>query len=80
MEVSIERKGAKTMNVEELVMELWKEQILRGICSKEEINSDGIALWIANRTYPMSILEDACKGDSYALAIVRQEAGLPPIA
>ena len=59
-----------------LALSLWAEQAQRGI-SPDEVDPDLIEEWIANRTYPASILEEAVSGDIAAIVLVRTEAGLP---
>jgi len=64
--------------VKQLALSLWAEQSQRGI-SPDEVDPDLIEEWIANRTYPASVLEAAADGDVTALALVRAEAGLLPL-
>ena len=61
-----------------LVLDIWAEQAQRDI-SPDEVDPDLIEEWIANRTYPASVLEAAADGDVTALALVRAEAGLLPL-
>ena len=64
--------------VKQLALSLWAEQAQRGI-SPDEVDPDLIEEWIANRTYPASILEAAADGDVAAIALIRAEAGLLPL-
>jgi len=59
-----------------LAMALWREQAVAGICPSNEADEANVNEWLANRTYPLSMLEDAANGDVYAIAYVRDEAGL----
>jgi len=59
-----------------LAMTLWQEQAEAGICPINEVDEANVNEWLANRTYPLSMLEDAYDGDVYAIAYVRDEAGL----
>jgi len=59
-----------------LAMILWQEQAEVGICPAEEVDEENVEIWLANRTYPLSMLDDAANGDVYAIAYVRDEAGL----
>ena len=64
--------------VKQLALSLWAEQAQRGI-SPDEVDPSLIGEWVANRTYPASVLEAAADGDVTALALVRAEAGLLPL-
>ena len=59
-----------------LAMTLWQEQAEAGICPADEVDEANVNEWLANRTYPLSMLDDAANGDVYAIAYVRDEAGL----
>jgi len=59
-----------------LAMILWQEQAEAGICPANEVDKKNVNEWLANRTYPLSVLEDAANGDIYALMYMRAEAGL----
>jgi len=67
------------MNADDLAMELWEEQIVRGLgepgeCATREHLDD----WWANRTIrEREVYDRAAAGDVSALAQVRTEAGLP---
>jgi len=59
-----------------LAMILWREQAEAGICPADKVKKENVNEWLDNRTYPLSMLEDAANGDIYALMYVRAEAGL----
>ena len=66
------------VNALTLALELWAEQIRRGMGRPgESADPDNIEAWLGNRTYQASTLNDAAGGDVAALAQVRDEAGLP---
>jgi hypothetical protein len=66
------------MGLDELAMELWKEQIARGIAPLGEVaDLQGVMDWLAVRRLPLADYIAACNGDVAALARVRAEAGLP---
>jgi hypothetical protein len=66
------------MNLDELALELWKEQLARGLGEPGEVaDLQGVMDWLCNRTLPIADYIAACRGDVAALALVRQEAGLP---
>jgi hypothetical protein len=66
------------MDLDELALELWKEQIARGLGEPGEVaDLQGVMDWLANRTLPLSDYIAAADGDVAALARVRAEAWLP---
>ena len=55
-----------------------KAQALALRIAREQGDADpDLSDWLANRTYPLELLEAAARGDVQALAAVRAEAGLP---
>jgi hypothetical protein len=66
------------MDLDELALELWREQIARGLGEPGKVaDLQGVMDWLANRTLPLADYITACNGDVAALARVRAEAGLP---
>ena len=71
-----ENIGAHTSS--SLALALWREQLAAGLGDPGEVADDaGLPDWLANRTYPLSRLDDAIRGDVSAIVEVRTEAGLP---
>jgi hypothetical protein len=62
----------------ELALTLWREQLDAGMgYAGEDANPATLDEWLLNRSYDAGTLERAARGDIEALAVVREEAGLP---
>lgn len=65
------------MTRDELALALWAEQIASGLGDPgETANEPDLERWYQNRTYDLTLLDEAAAGDVSALAQVRTEAGL----
>ncbi|MDE1948981.1 MAG: hypothetical protein KGL43_08460 [Burkholderiales bacterium] len=61
-----------------LALTIWREQIALGLGDPGEIADEArLDGWLANRTYPLTMLDDAIGGDAAAVVYIRAEAGLP---
>lgn len=65
-------------NARRLALMIWAERAASGI-GPATVEAERLAEWLANRTYPLTLLERAASGDVTALLAVRIEAGLPAI-
>lgn len=64
-----------------LALTIWREQIECGLGEAGETADDArLSDWLSNRTYPLSLLDDAIAGDVAAIAEIRREAGLPVLS
>jgi hypothetical protein len=66
------------MDLYELTMSLWSEQLSLGLGYPGEVaDPQGAMDWLCNRNLPLADYIAAAGGDVEALARVRAEAGLP---
>lgn len=65
-------------NARRLALMIWAEQAASGI-GPATVDPAQLDDWLVNRTYPLTLLEQAASGDVAALLEIRIEAGLPAI-